>query len=190
MRKSPTILPKRPSIGIALIQRRCPGKSARRAGTKISIQAPPSTLATGEAILRERNQRTPSIAEKTGSRNAPIPKPCSRRSETSAPTTPIQFRAAREPVSTEALFSDGSRGEYEARARKSRSAEMHKRKPTNSLSLRLLVGAKTCERYFIGAFVPRRKYPPVSGARSMPEPFDYDKNASRVQLRIQRQYPE
>src|SRR5579863_10330449 len=150
MRKSPTILPKRPSIGIAFIQRKCPGRSASSAGTKISIQIPPKTLATGEAIPRERHQRTPSTAEKTGSRNAPIPKPCKTKSEITAPTTPIQLRAAREPVSTEALFSDESSGEYEANARKRRSAEMHKRKPTSSLSRWLLVGAKICERYLIG----------------------------------------
>jgi hypothetical protein len=59
-------------------------------------------------------------------------------------------------VSTEALFNDGSSGEYEANARKRRSAEMHQRKPTNSFSRRLLVGAKICERYLIGDFVSRR----------------------------------
>src|ERR1700686_403157 len=103
----------------------------------------------------------PSIAEKTGSRNAPIPKPCRTRPEIRAPTTPIHWRAAREPVSTEALFNDGSSGEYEANARKRRSAEMHKRKPTSSLSRRLLVGAKICERYLIGKLVPHRNNPPA-----------------------------
>src|SRR5580692_1108159 len=162
MRKSPTILPNRPSIGMAFIQRKCPGSSASRAGTKISIQIPPRTFATGEETLRERNQRTPSTAEKTGSRNAPIPKPCKTRSEITAPTTPIQLRAAREPVSTEALFSDGSSGEYEANARKRRSAEMHKRNPTSSFSRRLLVGAKICERYLIGDLELRRNELPLA----------------------------
>jgi hypothetical protein len=74
-----------------------------------------------------------------------------------APTTPIQLRAAREPVRTEALFNDGSSGEYEASARKRRRAEMHKRKPTNSLSRRLLVGAKICEKYLIGVFRTARE---------------------------------
>src|SRR5271170_3355202 len=152
MRKSPIILPNRPSIGIAFIQRKWPGKSASKAGTKTISHTPPRTLATGEAILRERNQRTPSVAEKMGSRNAPIPKPCRTRSDTRAPTTPIQLRAAREPVSTEALFSEGSSGEYEANARKRRRAEMQNRKPTSSLSRRLLVGAKIGERYLIGVF--------------------------------------
>src|SRR5579864_3967880 len=157
MRKSPTILPNRPSMGIAFIQRKWPGKSASRAGAKMIIQNPPTTLAIGEATLRERNQRMPSIAAKMGSRNAPIPNPCSTRSEIRAPTTPIQLRADREPVSTEALFKDGSSGEYEANARKRRSAEMHKRKPTNSLSRRLLVGAKICLRYLIGVFDPAQE---------------------------------
>src|SRR5580700_9588495 len=157
MRKSPTTRPNRPSIGIAFIQRKWPGKSASRAGTKISSQTPPRTFATGEPTLRERNQRTPSVAEKTGSRKAPMPKPCNIRSEISAPTTPIQLRAARELVSTEALFNDGSSGEYEANARKRRSAETHNRKPTSSLSRRLLVGAKICERYLIGVFNPTQE---------------------------------
>src|SRR5580698_7621139 len=156
MRKSPTTRPNRPSIGIAFIHRKWPGKSASRAGTKISSQTPPRTLAIGEPTLRERNQRTPSMAENTGSRNAPIPKPCNTRSEIRAPTTPIQLRAARDPVKTEALFSEGSSGEYEAKARKRRSAETHNKKPTNSLSRRLLVGAKICERYLIGDLVLRR----------------------------------
>src|SRR5579863_9807081 len=147
-------------------------------------QIPPRTFVTGEAALRERNQRTPSMAEKTGSRKAPIPKPCRTRSEIRAPTTPIQLRATREPVNTEALFNDGSSGEYEAKARKRRSAETHNKKPTSSLSRRLLVGAKICERYLIGDLVLRRKKSPASGARSMPEPVNYDKNDASLQLRI------
>src|SRR6202049_3532015 len=176
MRKSPTLRPNRPSIGIAFIQRKWPGKSASRAGTKIISQSPPKTLAMGEETLRERNQRRPSTAEKMGRRKAPIPKPCRTRSETRAPTTPIQLRAAREPVSTEALLNDGSSGEYEANARKRRRAEMHKRKPTSSFSRRLLVGAKICLRYLIGVFDPWQERHSCRGARSVPEPFDYDKN--------------
>src|SRR5579872_780615 len=157
MRKSPTILPKRPSIGIAFIQRKWPGKSARRAGTKMISHSPPRTLAIGEVTLRERNQRMPSTAKKMGSRNAPTPKPCRTRSEMSAPTTPIQLRAARAPVNTEALLNEGSRGEYEAKARKRRSAKIHKRKPISSLSRRLLVGAKICLRYLMGEFYLRQE---------------------------------
>jgi hypothetical protein len=124
------------------------------------------------------------MAENTGSRNAPIPNPCNTKSEMRAPTTPIQLRAARDPVSTEALFNEGSSGEYEANARKRRSAETHNKNPTSSLSRRLLVGAKICERYLIGDLVLRRNNVPASGARSMPEPFDYDKNDASLQLRI------
>ena len=61
---------------------------------------------------------------------------------------------------------------------------MHKRKPTSSLSRRLLVGAKICERYLIGVFSPAQEDTPANGFRSMPEPYDYDKNERRVQLRI------
>ena len=92
----------------------------------------------------------PEAQKNTGSRNAPMPKPCNIRSETNAPTNPIQLRAAREPVSTEALLNEGSSGEYEASARKSRSAETQTRNPISSLSRRLFVGAKICEKYFIG----------------------------------------
>ena len=52
----------------------------------------------------ERNQRAPSIAGKITSRNAPMPKNCSIMSAVNAPTTPIQLRAACEPVRTDALF--------------------------------------------------------------------------------------
>ena len=40
-----------------------------------------------------------------------MPNPCNIRSETIAPTRPIQLRAARDPVSTEALLKEGSSGE-------------------------------------------------------------------------------
>src|SRR5271165_1545348 len=169
MRKSPTILPIRPSIGIAFIQRKWPGKSASRAGTKTMSQTPPRTLANGEAMWRERNQRAPSTAEKKGSRNAPIPKPCSTRSEITAPTTPIQLRAAREPVSTEALFNDGSSGEYEAKARKRRSAETHIKKPISSLSRRFPVGLKMHARKSMKADSHRRHH--IPRYRNRPEPL-------------------
>src|SRR5712691_9790471 len=67
---------------------------------------------------------------------------CSVMSAVNAPTTPIQLRAACEPVSAEALFHDGSSGEYEASARKRRSAETHIRNPISSLSRRFPVGTK------------------------------------------------
>src|SRR5713101_6444920 len=173
MRMSPTIRPSSPSIGITPIKRRCTGKSANKAGTNTTSQTPPSDLASGETILRERNQRVPSTVAKTGSRNAPRPKNCSIRSETTAPTSPIQFRALREPVSTEALLNEGSSGEYEASARKRRSAETHKRSPISSLSRRLLVGAKIREMDFMGALDIIRHY--RRRCQTTPEPDDYAK---------------
>src|ERR1035438_10239229 len=88
----------------------------------------------------------PNMKGKIGSRNAPMPKNCRVRSEMSAPTTPIQLRATWVPVSTEALFSEGSSGEYEASARKRRSAETHNRNPTSSFRRRFLVGVKIFEK--------------------------------------------
>src|ERR1700683_3448613 len=102
------------------------------------------------------------MAGKIGSRNAPMPKNCSMRSEMSAPTTPIQLRAARAPVSTEALFSEGSSGEYDASARKRRSAETHNRNPTSSFSRRLPVGANMLARKRMWAVVPTDKNHPVA----------------------------
>src|SRR5262249_31627657 len=128
---------------------RCPGKSASSPGTNISSQIPPSSLATGETTFNDLNQRIPSPVANTGSRKAPTPKNCRRRSEPNAPTIPIQFRATREPVNTEALFSDGSRGEYDANARKRRRAETHKRNPSSSFSRRLFVGLKMRAMNFI-----------------------------------------
>src|ERR1700690_45503 len=130
--------------------------SASRAGTKTISQAPPTNLAIGEIIFLDRNQRVPRAIRKTGHRNAPTPKPCSMTSETSAPMIPSQLRASREPVSTEAVLSEGSSGEYEASARKRRSAETHNRNPISSLSRRLLVGAKIRAKYFMGVFDPAR----------------------------------
>src|ERR1022692_4151680 len=88
-----------------------------------------------------------------GSRKAPIPKNCKVMSEMSAPTTPIQLRAAWVPVSTEALFSEGSSGEYEASARKRRSPETHNKKPISSFSRRLPVGTKMLARKRMWAVV-------------------------------------
>src|ERR1019366_6796103 len=59
---------------------------------------------------------------------------------------PIQFLAACDPVSTEALLSDGSSGEYDASARKRRSAETHNKNPTSSFRRRFLVGEKIFEK--------------------------------------------
>ena len=43
-------------------------------GKKTASQIAPKDLAMGETIFRERNERTPRPAAKTGMRNAPIPK--------------------------------------------------------------------------------------------------------------------
>src|ERR1035438_4963855 len=59
---------------------------------------------------------------------------------------PIQLRAACDPVRIEALLSDGSSGEYEASARKRRSAETHNRNPTSSFRRRFLVGRKIFDK--------------------------------------------
>src|SRR5271170_1722244 len=55
---------------------------------------------------------------------------------------PIQLRAACDPVRMEALLSEGSSGEYDASARKKRSAETHNKNPTSSFRRRFLVGVK------------------------------------------------
>ena len=98
-------------MGITPIQRTCPGMRPNSAGTNIRSHAAPRDFATGDVILRERNQREPSAPRNTGTRKAPMPKPCSIKSEIMAPTSPTQLRAAREPVSTEALLNEGSSGE-------------------------------------------------------------------------------
>src|SRR5207245_5998002 len=105
--------------------------------------------AIGETTLRERNQRIPSPVANTGNRNAPTPKNCKIRSAPYAPTMPIQLRATRDPVSTDALFSEGSSGEYEASARNRRSAETHSKNPSSSFSRRLFVGLKMRAMNFI-----------------------------------------
>src|SRR5262249_45124650 len=99
------------SIGITPSHRKLPGNNASKAGTKTTSQAPPSDLAMGEPIFCERNQRAPKMAGNSGSKKAPTPKTWRTISETTAPTTPIQLRATLEPVSTDALFSEGSSGE-------------------------------------------------------------------------------
>src|SRR5579862_9127471 len=112
---------------------------------------PPMLFATGDCTRRDRNHRIPSNQGNIGNRKAPTPNACSNRSALTAPTIPTQLRAERAPVSTEALLKEGSRGEYEASARKRRSAETHNKKPTSSLSRRLFVGLKTCEKNFMKA---------------------------------------
>src|SRR5208282_1737442 len=59
---------------------------------------------------------------------------------------PTQLRAACDPVRMEALLSEGSSGEYDASARKRRSAETHNRNPTSSFRRRFLVGVKSFKK--------------------------------------------
>src|SRR5579864_2535582 len=178
--KSPTTRPIKPSTGITFIQRKCAGRSASIAGTNMVSQIPPRVFARGDCTFIERNQRAPSRAGKITSRKAPTPKNCNSASAVYAPTTPIQLRAACAPVRTEALFHEGSRGEYETRARKRRSAETHSRKPISSLSRRLPVGTKTVVKKSIGR---RHQDPSTSRCRNRPEPLHYDKGTEFRQCR-------
>src|ERR1035441_2176522 len=93
---------------------------------------------------------------------------------------PIQFLAACDPVSTEALLSDGSSGEYDASARKRRSAETHNRNPTSSFRRRFLVGAKMLEKNVMWQRRHRRaKLTP--SAVTWPETHNYEKKGRFVQ---------
>src|SRR5690242_12034252 len=109
-------------------------------------------LAKGDDVLRERNHRAPNRASRNGAMKIPKPLACSNRSEPSAPTMPIQLRAASELVKEEALLNEGSTGEYEASARKRRAAETSSRKPISSFSRRLFVGTRARETYFMGVW--------------------------------------
>src|SRR6266853_6703719 len=102
-----------------------------------------------------------------------MPKACKARSEMTAPTTPIQLRATWVPVRTDALLNEGSSGEYDASARKRRSAETHNRNPISSLSRRLPVGTKIREMDFMGALDIIRHY--RRRCQTTPEPDDYAK---------------
>src|SRR5437870_13913868 len=100
---------------------------------------------------------------------------------------PRQVRAEWKPGSTEALFNEGSRGEYEARPRNRRSAETHNRNPTSSLSRRLLVGTKMRAKNVMWASSVASLAPNdtrTRDARSTPEPVDYAKNNAARQSRI------
>src|SRR5271157_3857381 len=127
---------------MALIQRKWPGRMASSAGTKSRSQTAPNVLATGLCTARERNQRTPSMPRNRGSRNDPTPQNCRTRSEVYDPAMPIQLRAECDAVRSDWLLSEGSSGEYDDRAKKSRRAEMHNRNPNSSFRRRFLVGAK------------------------------------------------
>src|SRR5580658_1772422 len=94
---------------------------------------------------------------------------------------PIQLRAACDPVRIDALFSDGSSGEYDAKARKRRSAETHNRNPTSSFRRRFLVGVKIFEKNVM--WQRRRGAKPTHSAVTGPEPDNYDKKPRSLQCR-------
>src|SRR5258707_9978127 len=146
----------------------------------MSRQIPPRVFAIGGCTGRDRNQRAPSIPKKMGSRNDPIPKNCRMTSERYAPKMPIQLRAACDPVRMDALLSEGSSGEYEANARKRRSAETHNRNPTSSFRRRFLVGEKAFEK---DVMWQRQRWATAYPERRIrPEPNNYDKKQRFAQL--------
>src|SRR5437763_13818292 len=97
------------------------------------------------------------------------PKPWRKMSATVEPTRPIQFR---EPCDgpKPAVFSEGSRGEYETRARKRRPAQTNSKKPTSSLSRRLSVGVKTRARNFMRRTVVRQSTVNYEGTSPVKQP--------------------
>src|SRR5271157_4665702 len=119
---------------------------------------------------RERNQRSEESSRKTGIRKTATPKTCNARSLTMAPKTPIQLCAGRPAGGFDAVFSEGSSGEYEISARTRRTAETKTRKPISSLSRRLAVGVNVRAMMFILAYglatEPRRLRGPMLPAPS------------------------
>src|ERR1039457_2914008 len=101
---------------------------------------------------RERNHRSEYRTAKTGIRNTATPNTCSAKSLRLAPTTPIQLCAGLEAGGVDAVFSEGSSGEYDTSARTRRTAKTNIRKPISSLSRRLAVGVKAREAIVMWAF--------------------------------------
>src|ERR1019366_9447522 len=100
---------------------------------------------------RERNHRSEYSTRKSGIRNTATPNSCSARSLTVAPTTPIQLWAGLEAGGVDAVFSEGSSGEYDTRARTRRAAVTHSREPISSLRRRVAGGIKAPETIVMGA---------------------------------------
>src|SRR5271165_2766900 len=98
---------------------------------------------------RERNQRSAESSRKIGIRKTATPNTCNARSLTMAPKTPIQLCAGRPAGGFDAVFSEGSSGEYETSARTRRTAKTKTRKPISSLSRRLAVGVNVRATMFI-----------------------------------------
>src|SRR5664280_3077788 len=101
---------------------------------------------------RERNHRSEYSTRKTGTRNTATPKSCSAKSLRMAPNTPIQLCAGLEAGGVDAVFNEGSSGEYDTSARTRRAAKTNTRKPISSLSRRLAVGVKAREAIVMWAF--------------------------------------
>src|SRR5271166_6914918 len=89
-----------------------------------------------------------------------------------APKTPIQLCAGLPAGGFDAVFSEGSSGEYETSARTRRTAKTKTRKPISSLSRRLAVGVNVRATMFILAYgltaeprrLPGSMLPAPSGA--------------------------
>lgn len=94
---------------------------------------------------------------------------------------PIQLRAACEPVRMEALLNEGSSGEYDASARKRRSAETHNRNPTSSFRRRFLVGVKIFEKNVMWQATPLPERDLPDKVVTWPELDNYDKNPQFLQ---------
>jgi hypothetical protein len=88
---------------------------------------------------------------------------------------PIQLRAACDPSRTEALFSEGSSGEYDASARKRRSAETHSTNPTSSFNRRFLPGSKIFEKNVIWQATTPAGQDSPDNVVTWPELDNYDK---------------
>jgi len=166
------IRPTSPSMGIAPHSSgKCPGKIASSAGTNMSSQIPPRVFAIGVCTGGSKPTRA-EHTEEDGQQKRSDAQECRMTSERYAPKMPIQLRAACDPVRMDALLSEGSSGEYEANARKRRSAETHNRNPTSSFRRRFLVGEKAFER----CHVQRQRWATAYPERRIrPEPNNYDK---------------
>src|SRR5271169_6311023 len=103
-----------------------------------------------------------------------------------APTTPIQLCAGRPAGGFAAVFSDGSSGEYETRARTRRVAKTKTRKPISSLSRRLAVGVNGRAK-FIFAF--GRFEEPLCLRGLMPTPLLANRHPSYARGRTPRVIP-
>src|ERR1700689_4702115 len=107
--------PRRPSIPAPCDQCQCHGSNPRKALVKITMPMAPENLVKGEAMVRERNQRTAYMARNTGTRKTETPMACSSKSAVNAPAMPIQLEISRPPWAAAAVFIEGSAGEYETR---------------------------------------------------------------------------